>query len=108
MTESNRQSFDPVDPSAHLPSFSSLAHMPRDEQRAALALWVIWFNSHQDLVHPELERELDRALARLDREEVSAGDMAALQERFNHWLETAGTVGQGRGPAENNPEELPT
>lgn len=108
MTEINRPDFAPVDPSAHLPSFSSIAKMPRKEQHVALAAWVAWFNSHQDLVEPELERDLDRALSTLDRQLVSAEQMETLQARFNHWLESAGTVGRGRGPAEENTEELAT
>ena len=108
MTEKNRQTFAAVDPSAHLPSFSSIAQMPREEQRAALGLWVIWFNSHQDLVEPELERELDRALLTLDRQHVSPEQIETLQKRFNQWLETAGTIGQGHGPSKTNAEELPT
>lgn len=93
--------FSSVDPSAHLPRLSAVAQMEPPERRAALALWITWFNTHRERVEPELERELDRSLIALDRTLVQQDDMDALQNRFDQWLETAGTVGKGRGPAED-------
>lgn len=105
MSDSNVSEISSVDPSAHLPLLSQVVQMERKERSQALALWVNCFNSHRDKISPELERELDHVLEVADREDVDVGQIEKLQNGIDQWLESAGQVGEGRGPDE--PESPP-
>ena len=105
MAHRNRE-ISSVHPAAHLPTLADIAHMTLPERRVAIAAWVSWFNGHRDRVDPEFERELDRALSDLERDQTRHDDVLELQNRFDEWLATAGLVGEGQGPdeKEHSPE----
>jgi hypothetical protein len=87
-----------------LPNLALVAQMTADDKRRALASWVAWFNTYRDRVSPELEHELDEVLLALDRDRVDRKRAADLQDRFDTWLATAGRVGMGHGPGEDEHE----
>jgi hypothetical protein len=87
-----------------LPNLALVAQMTTEDKRRALASWIAWFNTYRDRVSPELEHELDEVLLALDRDRVDRKRAADLQTRFDTWLTTAGRVGVGHGPGEDDQE----
>lgn len=87
-----------------LPNLALVATMATDDKRRALASWIAWFNTYRDHVSPELEHALDEVLHALDRDRVDHRQAAEFQARFDTWLATAGRVGAGHGPGEDEHE----
>jgi|SRR6478609_7795313 len=87
-----------------LPNLAEVANMAADDKKLALASWIAWFNTYRDHVSPELEHALDEVLLALDRDRVDHRQAAEFQARFDTWLTTAGRVGEGHGPGEDDQE----
>jgi hypothetical protein len=64
----------------------NVAEMELSVQHAALAQWVAWFNGHRNEVSPQLERDLNRVLHAMDKNQVETDDLREIQLSFDDWL----------------------
>jgi hypothetical protein len=79
--------------------------LPPLEREEALEEWVAWLSANRHRVSATVETLLDKALFELRVDAVGNPPTSDVGERFDAWLEHAGTVGQGQGP-NSDPEDV--
>lgn len=85
-----------------LPSLSTVRALPPGEREQALEGWVAWLGANRHRVTPTVKRLLDRALRELQGDSVHPRSTVSLEQGYDKWLESAGDVGRGHGPDEED------
>jgi len=75
--------------------------LPPHEREVALEEWVAWLSANRHRVSAQVEMLLDKALFELRVDAVGNPPSGSVGDRFDDWLEHAGTVGEGRSPDED-------
>jgi len=75
--------------------------LPPHEREVALEEWVAWLSGNRHRVSEQVETLLDKALFELRVDAVGNTPTSDVGDRFDDWLEHAGTVGEGQGPDED-------